>query len=141
MDYLGLNISYLVGKTDLSKDDFGELFGLKIGTIGSYTNNNIKPKIETLQKISAKFNILIDDLINKDISKDSGILMREGKVEDLQVANDPEVKGYVCTACIEKKRHIEMMCRELQTQSDLIVTLKKLIGEYEEQLGKNAKAS
>lgn len=68
MDYLGLNINHLVSISELSKDEFGKLFGLNRGAIGSYINSDIKPKLETLQKISAKYNILIDDLMNKDIS-------------------------------------------------------------------------
>jgi transcriptional regulator with XRE-family HTH domain len=68
MNYIGLNIGHLVQKQNMSKDAFGQLFGLNRGAIGSYIKDDVVPKIEILQKISAKFNISIDDLVNTDIS-------------------------------------------------------------------------
>lgn len=69
MDYINVNIKYLVDKEGIGQDPFGDRFELKRGAIGSYINGKAKPKIETLQNISVYFNILIDDLVNKDISK------------------------------------------------------------------------
>lgn len=67
MNYLSLNIKHLVKKEGLSQDDFGILFGLNRGAIGSYIRKDIKPKMDVLQRISAKYNILIEDLVGKDI--------------------------------------------------------------------------
>ncbi|MDR0606555.1 MAG: helix-turn-helix transcriptional regulator [Bacteroidales bacterium] len=68
-NYISLNIAYLVRKKNLGNDEFGRLFDLNRGSIASYIDAKAQPKIATLQKISEYFDISIDDLINKDISK------------------------------------------------------------------------
>jgi transcriptional regulator with XRE-family HTH domain len=65
------NISYLVQRENKGKDGFGKLFNLNRGTIGTYIDGKALPKIETLQKISEKYNISIDDLVNNLIEKKS----------------------------------------------------------------------
>ncbi|PKQ63229.1 hypothetical protein BZG02_10810 [Labilibaculum filiforme] len=66
-NHISLNISKLVDKENLSKDAFGRLFDLKRGAISSYIDGKALPKIETLQKISARYKISIDELVNKEI--------------------------------------------------------------------------
>lgn len=70
-NYIKLNINYLVEKENKGKDGFGNLFNLNRGTIGTYINGKALPKIETLQKISEKYNISIDELVNSKIEKKS----------------------------------------------------------------------
>jgi hypothetical protein len=70
-NYIKLNINYLVERENKGKDGFGNLFNLNRGTIGTYIDGKAKPKIETLQKISEKYNISIDDLVNSQIEKKS----------------------------------------------------------------------
>lgn len=71
MNYISENLSYLLRKTGLRKDSFGETVGLKRGNIGSYIDRKAYPKIETLQKISETYKISIDDLINTDLTSNS----------------------------------------------------------------------
>ncbi len=68
MNFISNNINYLVLKEGIGKDQFGKLFNLNRGVIGSYIANKSTPKLDTLQSISKKYDILIDDLVNKDIS-------------------------------------------------------------------------
>jgi len=68
-DYIALNINHLVFKEKLKKDAFGKLFNLNRGAIASYIEEKAKPKLETLQKISAKYDLLLDDLVNKKFSE------------------------------------------------------------------------
>lgn len=69
MDFISSNIAYLVSDQNTGKDAFGKLFGLNRGAISSYIDGKSKPKIETLQKISEKFNISLDNLVKQDLSK------------------------------------------------------------------------
>ncbi|WP_062056080.1 helix-turn-helix domain-containing protein [Aquimarina longa] len=71
MNYISENLSFLLHKTGLGKDAFGETIGLKRGNIGSYIDKKAFPKIETLQKISETYQITIDDLINIDLSNNT----------------------------------------------------------------------
>ncbi|MEM9142266.1 MAG: S24 family peptidase, partial [Bacteroidota bacterium] len=43
-------------------------FGLNRGAVGSYIDGKSRPKIETLQKISEKYQLTLDDLVNRDLS-------------------------------------------------------------------------
>ena len=70
-NYIKLNINYLVERENKGKDGFGNLFNLNRGTIGTYIDGKALPKIETLQKISEKYNISIDELVNNQIEKKS----------------------------------------------------------------------
>ncbi len=103
MDFISLNIKHLVTKENLSKDAFGKLFGLNRGAISSYIDEKSKPKIETLQKISAYFNYNLDQLVNEDISKLKNLehdLMKNenlefkssSKLELLEKMNDRQAK-------------------------------------------------
>ena len=68
-NYIKLNIHYIVERENKGKDGFGNLFNLNRGTIGTYIDGKALPKIETLQKISEKYNISIDELVNNQIDK------------------------------------------------------------------------
>jgi DNA-binding XRE family transcriptional regulator len=53
----------------MRNDEFGRIFDLNRGTIGSYIDEKSQPKIATLQKISEYFDITIDELISNDLEK------------------------------------------------------------------------
>lgn len=72
-DFISLNINHLVKKENIAKDAFGKIFGLNRGAISSYIDGKAKPKIDTLRKISEKYKISIDDIVNKNLSKASDV--------------------------------------------------------------------
>ena len=51
----------------MSQDDFAEIFNVTRQTISSWENSKSYPDIETLVKISDKFNISLDILLKGDI--------------------------------------------------------------------------
>ena len=86
-NYIPVNISYLVKKIDLSQDEFGATFEVGRGLISNYINGKALPKIETIQRICAHFEITIDDFINKDLSAPKAYGIKQGQ---LLYANEPE---------------------------------------------------
>jgi transcriptional regulator with XRE-family HTH domain len=66
---LSLNIKFLSDIEEKSLDLFGKIFELNRGAIGSYISGKATPKLETLQKISEYYDLSLDYLINKDLSK------------------------------------------------------------------------
>ena len=66
---LSLNIKFLVESENIGLDQFGKKFGLNRGAIGSYIGGRATPKLETMQKISVYFDLPLDYLINKNLSK------------------------------------------------------------------------
>ncbi|MCB9255697.1 MAG: helix-turn-helix transcriptional regulator [Chitinophagales bacterium] len=68
MSIFGSNIKTLRNSLQLSQQEFGELFSLSRGSIGSYEEGRADPKIDSLVKISSHFNLSIDDLLKKKLN-------------------------------------------------------------------------
>ncbi|MBB1194997.1 hypothetical protein DNC80_15130, partial [Flavobacterium sp. SOK18b] len=68
-NFIPENINYLTKKNNLSLDDFGSIFELSKGLTGQYVRKLSLPKIITIQKICAYYQISIDDFINTELSE------------------------------------------------------------------------
>lgn len=68
-NYISENILYLVNKMRCSQDEFGAIFDLKRSVVSQYIKEKSQPKIETIQKICAHFEITIDDFINRPLEE------------------------------------------------------------------------
>ncbi|WP_299162774.1 helix-turn-helix transcriptional regulator [uncultured Tenacibaculum sp.] len=101
-DFISLNINHLVGRENLAKDAFGKIFGLNRGAISSYIDGKAKPKIDTLRKISEKYKISIDDIVNKNLSKTSDVFNNK-------VSLSGEVSGKLTIKEIEIVREAILM--------------------------------
>lgn len=66
MSIFGKNIKKLRSLHNLSQQDFGNLFAISRGSVGSYEEGRADPKIDTLVRISKYFKISIDDLLTKE---------------------------------------------------------------------------
>jgi transcriptional regulator with XRE-family HTH domain len=121
-NYISINISYLVHKSRLGQDEFGNIFELNKGLIGKYINNISLPKIETIQKICSHFEITIDDFINKDLSvKPVGIYKNE-----ILYASEPEPEPYVISP-----RYVEMLEKAIIDKDKLISVLEEALKDKE----------
>lgn len=63
---LGKRIANIRKENKMSQDDFAEIFNVTRQTISSWENSKSYPDIETLVKISDKFNISLDILLKGD---------------------------------------------------------------------------
>ena len=63
---LGKRIVTIRKERKMSQEDFAELFNVTRQTISSWENSKSYPDIETLVKISDKFNISLDILLRED---------------------------------------------------------------------------
>ncbi len=63
------NIKYLLDIEDISMDEFGQKFDVNRGMISQYARGGSVPKLHTIQKICAYFNIGIDDFVNSKIKQ------------------------------------------------------------------------
>ena len=50
------------------KLEFGKIFNLTRGSIGSYEEGRAEPKIETLKEIAKKFSITMDSIITTELT-------------------------------------------------------------------------
>ncbi|MEQ3501120.1 helix-turn-helix transcriptional regulator [Tenacibaculum sp. SSH1-16] len=106
-DFISHNIKYLVEREKETKDAFGRMFDLNRGSVSSYIEGKSKPKIETLQKIAVKFNVTIDDLVNRDLSKIDKldeVLLPNDIIKKFDEISDDELTLYITK---NKKRILE----------------------------------
>ena len=57
MSFIGKNIKKIRTTKGLNQTEFGKIFNLTRGSIGSYEEGRAEPKIETLKQIAKKFSI------------------------------------------------------------------------------------
>lgn len=69
-ELLSLNIKYLRKSKGLTQDQLADKIGVNRAMIGSYEEGRAIPKLSALTAIAHYFNISVDNLINKDLSKD-----------------------------------------------------------------------
>lgn len=120
-NFIGENIAFLIKKNDLVIDDFGVLFDLSRGVTGQYIRKSSLPKIITIQKICAHYNISIDDFINKDLSIPQPYGYRDGNV---LYSSEPENSGYQ----VFSPKYVELLEKSIEDKD-------KIISTYEEKLG------
>ena len=68
MSFIGKNIKKIRTTKGLNQTDFGKVFNLTRGSIGSYEEGRAEPKIETLKHIAKKFSISLDLLITTELT-------------------------------------------------------------------------
>ena len=71
MNYFQSNLKYLRKSKALTQGDLANKIGVNRPKIGSYEEGRAEPKFETLQNISHFFQVTIDDLLEKDLSKEA----------------------------------------------------------------------
>jgi len=125
-NYIGLNIKYLCDKNLLKQDDFGLLFDLNKGVVGTYVREISNPKIEIIQKICAHYKITIDDFVNKDLST----IKQNGP--RLSSAVKEMVEPYIISP-----KYVELLEKSLEDKDRIIRSLEEQLG-LEKPKGSNA---
>ena len=92
MSHLSNNFRLLRKRKDLTQMELAEELGVKRASIGSYEENRSEPRLETIIKACDFFNISIDDLVNKDLSKvsENEIIIDDNRLRILTIAVDSE---------------------------------------------------
>ncbi|GAB3330294.1 hypothetical protein GCM10027429_07380 [Marivirga atlantica] len=65
---IGKNLRYLRDKKGLSQTALAEALDLKRGNISSYEKELAQPSIQSLIRISAYFDVSVEDLVKRDLS-------------------------------------------------------------------------
>lgn len=118
MSIFGNNIKTLRNSLNLSQQEFGDLFSLSRGSIGSYEEGRADPKIESLVKISNHFNLPIDDLLKKKLNP-------KGVFESEQISNEEQPPNFEIAT--SKKIFIEERVENLESEIEKIKELLKNI--------------
>lgn len=69
MDYFSSNLKYLRTQRRLSQEALANSIGINRGNVDSYERTNTKPKPDIANKICKLFEVSLDDMFNKDLSK------------------------------------------------------------------------
>jgi len=130
--YIALNIGYLVRKSKMNNDEFGRVFDLNRGTIGSYIDEKAQPKIATLQKISEYFDVTLDELISRDMEKSTKNLSQGNKNSVIQqginISGDNTVQHNVSSKTMEEitKNYQDTIKKQQEQIDKLIEVINKL---------------
>jgi transcriptional regulator with XRE-family HTH domain len=84
---LGANVQYLINTTGLSQKDFAQKIGWSASTISNAINGRSELSIDRLIQLTDYFDISVDDLLRKDLSKEF-----YKSLPDASVVADPEVR-------------------------------------------------
>lgn len=114
-NYISENISYLLKNSNLSQDDFGQLFDVGKGLISNYINKRALPKIETIQKMCNLYKITIDDFVNTDLS-DKKYKVNNSKM----MLNEPQ-EGYG----VYSTKYVSLLEKTIEDKETIINTLKE----------------
>lgn len=112
--YISENIDFLIRKSRFSQKEFGDLFDLKPNVVSQYVKNISYPKIETIQKICAYFEITIDDFINESLQE-----LKENRVNEpteiYNKVNENEVVSLLRSRLEDKDKIIEAKNKIIDT--------------------------
>jgi len=67
LSFFGINIKIIRQAKGLSQKAFADLFDLNRGVISSYEEGRAEPKIETILKVAALFNLSVDELLTEAV--------------------------------------------------------------------------
>ncbi|HJS01601.1 MAG TPA: helix-turn-helix transcriptional regulator [Flavobacterium sp.] len=119
-NYIGLNIKYLCDKKNLKQDEFGLLFDLNKGVIGTYVRESATPKIEVIQKICLHYKITIDDFVNTDLSTPKPYGIRN---EKLMTSDETEPGPYMISP-----NYVKLLEQSLEDKEKIIKSLEEKLG-------------
>lgn len=69
LEYVNKNFKELRRKHGSTQQEFADFLGIKRASVGAYEEGRAKPNIEVLKQLSEEFDLTLDVLITKDISK------------------------------------------------------------------------
>ncbi len=91
-NFIASNIRFLRKREGMSQKDLADKTGLNRGNITSYERNIATPTIATLQKLSALFNVGLNDLVEIDLSQNEGRILRSQSGEPTKNPSDEQSK-------------------------------------------------
>jgi transcriptional regulator with XRE-family HTH domain len=135
MGFLNTNIRFLRKNKGLTQEDLAKKIGITRPIVGAYEEGRADPKLHTLQNIAHYFEVGIDDLLNKDLSKKKGDNIKadiEGiGLRVLPVIVNPDNKelitvvpikaaagylnGYSDSEYVEKLHHFDLPLNEISS--------------------------
>jgi transcriptional regulator with XRE-family HTH domain len=85
MKFIAENIKYLRKTRQLTQDDLASKIGVKRAMIGSYEESRAVPKLPLLQAMAYYFDVSLNDLLDKDLSKEAS--KKKQPLVDVSAAN------------------------------------------------------
>ncbi len=92
------NLKYLRKKNQVSQQMLADAIGMSRSSIGDYEQGRAEPDISTLIAISKYFDVLIDDLLKKDLKK-----------EDYEILRNKDFRVLAITVDNDNRENIELV--------------------------------
>lgn len=95
---IGSNLKYLRKKHNLSQQAFAVILDIPRTTLGDYEREKTEPNIPMLLKMSAYFDVTVDNLVSEDLA-----------LEKYQIANSPQLKVLAISLDNNNESNIELV--------------------------------
>jgi len=92
------NLKYLRKKNQVSQQMLADAIGMSRSSIGDYEQGRAEPDINTLIAISKYFDVLLDDLLKKDLKK-----------EDYEILRNKDFRVLAITVDNDNRENIELV--------------------------------
>ena len=92
---LAKNIKYLRKKHKISQQELADAFELPRTTLGDYERGKSEPNVQMLIRLAEKFEISVDDLIQKDLSLEDYEIIRSKDLRVLAISVDENKEGNI----------------------------------------------
>lgn len=102
----GKNIKKIRSVKGLSQQAFADLFGLKRGTLAAYEEGRSNPRVETVIKIAAHFQLETDDLLKNELTVNKLLQFNDNLTTQ---ANTLPVQQFATIPCIVQAAESEFI--------------------------------
>ncbi len=119
--FIPQNIKFLCEYENLKQDEFGEIFGLKRGVIGTYERGRSFPKMETIIQIAEHFNLTLDALVRRRLTE-KDMTGGEVTIKDNSSLNTEKIYERLLA---EKDKHIDLQNKYVAKLEEEIEELKQ----------------
>lgn len=98
-DYIAINLTYIAKKDNMTQAEFGETINESGKNVGYWMRGDRKPSIEQLCRISKRFGISLDDLVNKNLQEEDN-----KKVEEYVSSYSEEIASFITKILLGDKK-------------------------------------
>ena len=92
---IGKNLKYLRNKHKLSQQGLSDILDIPRTTLGDYERSKTEPNIAMLIKMSKHFDVIVDELINKDLSHSEYEVLKNKVMRVLAITVNDENEGNI----------------------------------------------
>lgn len=132
-NYVSINFIYIRERNYLNRKEFAIKHGVSYGALSSYEQGVSLPSIDFVREVCAEYKVLIDDFVNKDLSKIGTTKPNVDQVNEIgknSILSDDSIKLYE-KLIAEKDKTLSAKDQLLETKDVVIEKTEKIVETLE----------